>query len=81
MSELSPKEVPTTVVYSRTDGVVHWQSCVDNSESPMVENVEVPGSHIGMAFSSDVYRVLATRLALPIRPRLRLAVSNPNIGH
>jgi PGAP1-like protein len=81
MSELSPKEVPTTVVYSRTDGVVHWQSCVDKSDSPMVENVEVPGSHVGMAFSSDVYRVLAARLALPIRPRLRLAVSNPNIGH
>jgi triacylglycerol lipase len=81
MSELSPKEVPTTVVYSRTDGVVHWQSCVDNSESPMVENVEVFGSHVGMAFSADVYRVLAARLALPIRPRLRLAVSNPEILH
>ncbi len=80
MSEISPKEVPTTVVYSRTDGVVHWQSCVDNSESSMVENVEVLGSHVGMAFSADVYRVIAARLALPIRPRLRLAVSNPDYG-
>ncbi len=81
MQELSPKDVPTTVVYSRTDGVVHWQSCVDHSESPNVENVEVHGSHVGMAFSADVYRVLAARLALPIRPRLRLAVSNAEVGH
>jgi triacylglycerol lipase len=81
MQELSPKDVPTTVVYSRTDGVVHWQSCVDSSESPNVENVEVLGSHVGMAFSADVYRVLAERLALPIRPRLRLAVSNAEFGH
>ncbi|MDO8432245.1 MAG: alpha/beta fold hydrolase [Candidatus Binatus sp.] len=81
MSETSPKDVPTTVVYSRTDGVVHWQSCVDNSDAPTIENVEVLGSHVGMAFSADVYRVIAARLALPLRPRLRLAVSNPDPGH
>ena len=79
MSEISPKDVPTTVIYSRTDGVVHWQSCVDHSASPMVENVEVLGSHVGMAFSADVYRVIAERLALPLRTRLRLAASNPNL--
>src|SRR5260370_5730228 len=26
-----PSEVPTTAMYSRTDGVVHWESCVDPS--------------------------------------------------
>lgn len=62
-------EVPTTVVYSRTDGVVHWESCVDRTDSPTVEHVEVMGSHVGMAVSPDVYRIIADRLALAPRPR------------
>jgi pimeloyl-ACP methyl ester carboxylesterase len=65
--ELDPGEVPTTVVYSRTDGVVHWQSCIDRSGSPMVENVEVMASHVGMGLNVDVYRVVADRLAMPRR--------------
>jgi len=59
-------------VYSRTDGVVHWESCVDLSGAPLVENVEVMGSHVGMAISADVYRVIADRLAMPPRPPLHL---------
>ncbi len=75
LSERQPTEVPTTVVYSRTDGVVHWESCVDRSGSRAVENVEVMASHIGMGLNSDVYRVVADRLALTARvatPRPRL---------
>ncbi len=72
LSDDSPGEVPTTHVYSRTDGVVHWQSCVDESGAPSVENVEVMGSHVGMAISSDVYRIIADRLAMPPRPPLHL---------
>jgi hypothetical protein len=67
------KYVPITVVYSRTDGVCHWESCIDESGSELAENVEVLGSHVGMAFSADVYRVIAERLARPKRARLRLA--------
>lgn len=71
----SPAEVPATHVYSRTDGVVHWQSCVDLSGAPTVENVEVMGSHVGMGLNPEVYRVVAERLAMPYRPRLHLAQS------
>jgi alpha/beta hydrolase family protein len=61
-------EVPTTVVYSRTDGVVHWESCIDPTNSQMIEHVEVMGSHVGMAVNPDVYRIVADRLAFkPIR--------------
>ena len=60
-------EVPTTVVYSRTDGVVHWESCVDRSGAANVENVEVMASHCGMGLNSDVLRVVADRLASPPR--------------
>ena len=35
-----PVPVPTTSIYSRTDGIVHWQSCLE-TEGPERENVEV----------------------------------------
>ena len=66
-----PGEVPTTALYSRTDGVVHWESCVDPCGATTVENVEVTGSHIGMAVNADVYRVVAERLAMPPREQRR----------
>ncbi len=76
LSDDPPAEMPITLVYSRTDGIVHWQSCIDNSESELVENVEVMGTHIGMGINPDVYRVIADRLAMPFRPRLRLAATD-----
>jgi triacylglycerol lipase len=71
LSDESPANVPATHIYSRTDGVVHWESCVDLSGAATVENVEVMGSHVGMGLNADVYRIIADRLALPRRPRLR----------
>jgi pimeloyl-ACP methyl ester carboxylesterase len=67
LSDESPPDVPITHVYSRTDGVVHWHSCVDSSGKPTVENVEVMGSHVGMGVNADVYRIIADRLAMPRR--------------
>ncbi len=68
--------VPTTVIYSRSDGVVHWESCVNLSGSEMVENIEVTCSHVGMAFSAEVYRAIAERLVLPPREHARAAHRN-----
>jgi hypothetical protein len=65
ISNRAPDKVPTTVIYSRTDGVVHWRSCVDRSGSPVVENIEVMSSHVGMAVSAEAYKVIACRLVLP----------------
>jgi len=75
LSAESPADVPTTHVYSRTDGVVHWESCVDLSGAPTVENVEVMGSHVGMGLNADVYRVIADRLALSRRSQLHSVAS------
>ena len=58
-----PLEVPTTSIYSRTDGIVHWQGCLQE-EGPGRENVEVHCSHTGMGFHPEVFRVVADRLAL-----------------
>ncbi len=59
-----PVPVPTTSIYSKTDGIVHWKSCLED-EGPSAENVEVHCSHTGMGFSGEVLEVVADRLALP----------------
>ncbi len=56
--------VPTTSVFSRTDGVTAWQSSIE-PEGPLAESVEVPGSHLGLGFNPLVLCVLADRLAQP----------------
>jgi hypothetical protein len=57
-----PLSVPTTAVYTRTDGVVPWQLCVERP-GPRRESVEVHGSHIGLGHNPAVLLVVADRLA------------------
>ena len=40
---LSPPSVPTTCIYSRSDGVVAWQACVQPNPPPQVENCRGSG--------------------------------------
>jgi len=56
--------VPNTSIYTRTDGVVHWKTCLVESGA-ISENVEVHGSHCGLGFNPSVAFVLADRLAQP----------------
>ena len=58
----SPIRVPLTVVFSRRDGVVAWQACIDHA-TPDAEHVEVGSTHIGMGVDPDVWAVVADRLA------------------
>jgi hypothetical protein len=67
-AERIPDEVPTTVVYSKTDGIVHWDSCIDRSGGKNVEHIEVMSSHCGMGLNTDVLKVVADRLASAPRP-------------
>lgn len=62
LSLSGPLKVPATAVFSRSDGVVHWTSCID-APGHRSENVEVLGSHSGMGFNPAVLYVLADRLA------------------
>jgi hypothetical protein len=59
-----PPPVPTTSIYSRTDGIVAWQSCLQD-ESPNTENIEVVASHMGMGANPFTLLVIADRLAQP----------------
>lgn len=52
---------PVVAIYSRIDGFVAWQACVDRYGSN-VENIEVRTTHIGFGFSPDVYKIIAQRL-------------------
>lgn len=58
-----PLSVPVTAIYSRMDGVVAWQACIDE-RSPDVEHLEVASSHVGLGFSPHAYRIIAARLAM-----------------
>ncbi len=57
-----PINTPITAIYSKTDGVVSWQACVDDL-NPNVTHHVVQGSHTGLGFNADVYRLVAKSLA------------------
>jgi len=53
---------PTTSIYSKTDGIVAWQSSL-NESIPHTENIEVYASHIGMGVNPLALYAVADRLA------------------
>ena len=57
-----PLTVPVTAIFSKTDGIVAWEACIDR-RSPGIEHVEVRTTHIGLGFCPEVYRIVAHRLA------------------
>lgn len=59
-----PPPVPTTSIFSRTDGLVSWQCCVEK-DSPQVENIEVDASHWGLVHHPAALHAIADRLAQP----------------
>ena len=56
-----PDSVLETAIYTRGDGLVDWRYCM--TRNPEVD-FEVTGTHIGMAFNSSAYSIIAERLAL-----------------
>ena len=60
-----PLPVPSTSIYSRSDGVVAWRAC-RQAEGPQSENVEVRGAHVGLGFNPAALWVIADRLAQPL---------------
>jgi pimeloyl-ACP methyl ester carboxylesterase len=55
--------VPTTSIYSRTDGVVNWRTCLLRP-SDTAENIEVYlASHIGLGVNAAALWAVADRLA------------------
>jgi triacylglycerol lipase len=59
-----PPAVPTTSIYTRSDEVVNFRSCL----RPDIPAISVWGSHNGLVFNPEVYRLLGRLLARPRRP-------------
>lgn len=69
----TPPPLRTTSIYSRSDGVVAWQTCRHATRSPLVHDIEVDGSHVGMGWNRDVLAAVADRLGQPPGPWRRYA--------
>jgi triacylglycerol lipase len=55
-----PRRVQQTAVFTRNDGVLDWRRCRTGDSEV---DVEVGGTHAGLAFNAKVYTVIAERLA------------------
>ena len=56
--------VPTTSIFSRTDGIVAWP-CSVQPRGALAESIEVTASHIGMGMNPATWYAVADRLAQP----------------
>jgi pimeloyl-ACP methyl ester carboxylesterase len=69
LQQALPSGVRETNVYSRTDGVVDWRTCIRDGAT----RVEVPGTHVGLIVNRHVYEELAGLLAPAVQsPPMRL---------
>jgi len=57
-----PETVAETAIYTSTDGLVDWRYCLTGNAAA---DFEVTGTHLGLAFNPNVYRIVAHRLADP----------------
>jgi PGAP1-like protein len=60
LRQLFAAHVPLTAIYTREDGLVQWKSCCTGDSKI---DVEVSGTHTGLAFNPAVYSTIAQRLA------------------
>ncbi|MCX7054077.1 MAG: alpha/beta hydrolase [Proteobacteria bacterium] len=54
----TPLRVPVTAIYSKRDGIVAWQACVDRW-SPQVRHIEVSETHLGLVLAPRVLSIVA----------------------
>ena len=60
----APPPVPTTAIYSKTDGICAWQNCIEE-RSDLAQNIEVKGSHCGLGHHPAAVYAIADRLSQP----------------
>ncbi len=59
-----PEGIPSTAIYSESDGIVSWRACLE-PEGPMTDNIAIASSHIGIGMHPAMLLAVADRLALP----------------
>ena len=60
-----PPPVPTTAIYSKGDGIVHWRTTLHEERHPRTQSIRVFGSHCGMTLNPLIWFLIAERLAVP----------------
>jgi triacylglycerol esterase/lipase EstA (alpha/beta hydrolase family) len=59
----APPQLPFTSIYSKTDGVVWWESSIED-DSEISQNIEVPyASHLGLGHNPISLFIIANRLS------------------
>lgn len=57
-----PPPVPFTSIYSKSDGIVHWECSIED-DTPITENIEIVGaSHLGLGHNPVATYLIADRL-------------------
>ena len=59
-----PPEIPATAIFTKSDGIVAWQSCRE-VEGERRESIEIRGAHGTMVRNLAAWRIIADRLAQP----------------
>ncbi|MDP6376984.1 MAG: hypothetical protein QF921_04250 [Pseudomonadales bacterium] len=82
-----PPAIPSTAIYSRTDGKVPWQMAME-FDRRLTDNIEVYASHMGLGVNPTVLYAVADRLAQPRnhwkpfhRSGWKLAAPGPATAH
>jgi len=55
--------VPTTSIYTKSDGIVAWKGSVQRASKTPSENIQVPASHVGLGVNPLVMYAIADRLS------------------
>lgn len=59
---ISPAPVPTTAIYSKEDGIVPWEACMEPVEDELHQNIEIKGTHFGLGINLTVWAIAEDRL-------------------
>jgi pimeloyl-ACP methyl ester carboxylesterase len=64
LNQPPPDSIPVTAIYTRDDGIVAWESCLEQPGAQR-ENIEVRGTHSTLPSNPLALTVVADRLAQP----------------
>ncbi len=62
----APAPVPTTAIYSKNDGIVPWQACMEPIVDAIHQNIRIEGCHFGLGHNPEVWLILEDRLQYSI---------------
>lgn len=60
LSRTPPNSIVQAAIYTKADGVIDWRCCVNDDPET---DIEVQGTHVGLAFNPEVYRRMANLIA------------------